>query len=282
MKKILKVVITGGPCAGKTTALDSIKRMLEKKGYEVLICDETATQLINANAIPNKNTSIKEFQKQILNLQVAKEDSLLSIAESMTNDKVAILYDRGILDNRAYITHEEFDELRKNKGLTIPGILNRYDLIIHLVSLAKDKPEEYIKQKGTNPARLESLEEAIHVEDNTMKAWPEVDNKYVIDNDCDFLEKIERIKEVIEKHIEKKELKAKASKIKRNKKKQFIVKRHGKKYLVDTYLDGSDMNIINLCKKDKMPINIADYRRNKVNIIDRLNNDRPKVFSKAI
>ena len=41
-------MITGGPCAGKTTALSRIQRDLAHLGYTVLIVPETATALISA------------------------------------------------------------------------------------------------------------------------------------------------------------------------------------------------------------------------------------------
>ena len=42
-KSISKIVLTGGPCAGKTTALSWIKNAFTKIGYAVLIVPETAT-----------------------------------------------------------------------------------------------------------------------------------------------------------------------------------------------------------------------------------------------
>ena len=51
-KKITKIVITGGPCAGKTTAMSWIQNAFTKKGYAVLFVDETATQLISGGAAP--------------------------------------------------------------------------------------------------------------------------------------------------------------------------------------------------------------------------------------
>ena len=45
-QKITRIVITGGPCAGKTTAMSWIQNAFTKKGYLVLFVDETATQLM--------------------------------------------------------------------------------------------------------------------------------------------------------------------------------------------------------------------------------------------
>ena len=44
-KKITKIVITGGPCAGKSTAMSYIQNEFTKKGYAVLFVPETATEL---------------------------------------------------------------------------------------------------------------------------------------------------------------------------------------------------------------------------------------------
>ena len=46
MKKIHNIVITGGPCGGKTTALEKISKTFREMGYLVLIVNETATELI--------------------------------------------------------------------------------------------------------------------------------------------------------------------------------------------------------------------------------------------
>ena len=45
--EITKIVITGGPCAGKTTAMSWIQNAFIKKDYAVLFVPETATELIS-------------------------------------------------------------------------------------------------------------------------------------------------------------------------------------------------------------------------------------------
>jgi len=51
-KKITKIVITGGPCAGKSTAMSYIQSEFTKKGYAVLFVPETATELILGGIAP--------------------------------------------------------------------------------------------------------------------------------------------------------------------------------------------------------------------------------------
>ena len=41
---VSKICLTGGPCAGKSTALSKIERELTDLGYKVFIIDEVATR----------------------------------------------------------------------------------------------------------------------------------------------------------------------------------------------------------------------------------------------
>ena len=50
--QITKIVITGGPCAGKTTGMGKIQREFSKRGYTVLFVPETATELITGGVAP--------------------------------------------------------------------------------------------------------------------------------------------------------------------------------------------------------------------------------------
>ena len=44
-KKITKIVLTGGPCGGKSTGLSCIEKEMSKLGYKVVIINESATEL---------------------------------------------------------------------------------------------------------------------------------------------------------------------------------------------------------------------------------------------
>lgn len=47
---IVRICLTGGPCAGKTTAIASIKQDLTQLGMKVLVVPEAATALMNGGA----------------------------------------------------------------------------------------------------------------------------------------------------------------------------------------------------------------------------------------
>lgn len=67
--KISKIVITGGPCAGKSTAMSWVQNAFTQMGYTVLFVPETATELINGGVAPWTCGTNTEFQKCQMKLQ---------------------------------------------------------------------------------------------------------------------------------------------------------------------------------------------------------------------
>lgn len=48
---IIKICFTGGPCAGKTTAISSVANMLRNKGFEAMCSPEAATLIFSSGGI---------------------------------------------------------------------------------------------------------------------------------------------------------------------------------------------------------------------------------------
>jgi len=73
---VKKIVLTGGPCAGKTTALARIEEDLTEKGYKVFVVGESATELIKSGVRPfgDKCLDMVTFQKMIMLYQLQKEE----------------------------------------------------------------------------------------------------------------------------------------------------------------------------------------------------------------
>lgn len=46
MRRITRIVITGGPCAGKTAAMDYLRHRYMEQGFRVLCIREAATDLM--------------------------------------------------------------------------------------------------------------------------------------------------------------------------------------------------------------------------------------------
>ena len=62
--QIEKIVITGGPCAGKSTAMSWIQNTFTQMGWNVLFVPETATELISGGVAPWTLTSNPDHQIQ--------------------------------------------------------------------------------------------------------------------------------------------------------------------------------------------------------------------------
>lgn len=70
---VRKIVITGGPCAGKTTGMTWIQKSFEKMGYTVLFMSEPATEMKTAGITPARCTSSMAYQLFQMKLQLEKE-----------------------------------------------------------------------------------------------------------------------------------------------------------------------------------------------------------------
>ena len=194
-KQISKIVITGGPCAGKTTGMSWIQNAFTKMGYAVLFVDETATQLITGGAAPWLSTSNRDFQLQLLRLQQAKEKAFTEIGRTMKQNKILVVCDRAAMDNCAYMTEQEFGWVIKQINTSKIALRDQYDAVFHLVTAAKGAEKYYTL--ANNQARTETVEEAAALDDKLIAAWTGHPHFRIIDNSTGFEEKMLRlIKEI--------------------------------------------------------------------------------------
>ena len=194
-KQIKKIVITGGPCAGKSTALSWIQAEYTKKGYSVIFVPETATELILAGVSSVTMKSDKEFQTALIKSQLTKEKLYEEVAKKMPGDKILIVCDRGAMDGKAYIKPNEYEQMLKCLGLNEVELRDNYDAVFHLVTTAIGAKEYYSLE--SNKARYENVEQAVMADKKTLQAWTGHPHLRVIDNSTDFEGKMLRlIKEV--------------------------------------------------------------------------------------
>ena len=189
--RITKIVITGGPCGGKSTAMSWIQNAFSEKGYGVLFIPETATELISGGAAPWTCGSNLEFQKCQMELQMEKERIFEQAARSMDREKVLIVCDRGALDNKAYMTEEEFRQTLEAVHTNEVQLRDSYDAVFHLVTAAKGAREYYTT--ANNTARKESPEEAASLDDKLISAWTGHPHFRMIDNSTGFEDKLRRL-----------------------------------------------------------------------------------------
>ena len=76
---VLRVVLTGGPCGGKSSGMNKIKKALQALDYEVYCCPEVPTILIEGGCnypglSDEKRRELLEFEINLMKLQLQLED----------------------------------------------------------------------------------------------------------------------------------------------------------------------------------------------------------------
>lgn len=191
MPTITKIAITGGPCAGKTSALVSIRTSFAKMGYKVITIPEPATELISNGITPWECSSPEEYQRCQMEIQIVRENMYLRAAQGMNAERILMVHDRGMLDNKCYMSASEFGRVIEDLGFTELELCSRYDAVFHLVSAAKGAEEYY--GTASNGIRYESLEEAAALDDKFIAAWSCHPYLRVIGNKTDFGDKLGRL-----------------------------------------------------------------------------------------
>ena len=189
--EITKIVITGGPCAGKTTALSWIQNAFSERGYDVLFVPETATELISGGVAPWTCRTNSDYQHCHMRFQLEKEKVFEMAARVMKKDKVLIVCDRGALDNKVYMDEETFQSVLKSVNASEVELRDQYDAVFHLVTAAKGAVEFYTTDN--NKARTEGVKEAAEMDDKFIAAWTGHPHLRVIDNSTDFTVKMKRL-----------------------------------------------------------------------------------------
>lgn len=189
--KISKIVITGGPCAGKSTAMSWIQNAFTQIGYTVLFVPETATELITGGVAPWTCGTNGDYQKCQMRLQLDKEKVFEQAAKTMNTDKVLIVCDRGTLDNKAYMAGLEFATVLDYLGTNEIELRDNYDAVFHLVTAAKGAEEFYTT--ANNAARTETADEAAALDDKLLSVWTGHPHLRVIDNSSNFEDKMKRL-----------------------------------------------------------------------------------------
>jgi hypothetical protein len=89
----------------------------------------------------------------------------------MIHDKpVVLLIDRGLLDGSAYVSKEGWQALIDDMGYNNVMLRdNRYDAVMHMVTAADGAKNFY--DSLTNPARYESVEEAVAKDKRLREAY---------------------------------------------------------------------------------------------------------------
>lgn len=200
-KEIFVVVLTGGPCAGKTTCLNKARRQsLAMSNCITFVAQEAATHLKNANINFVSAGADNTFQELIIDHQLTSErDVVITAIKFVANhpqQNAICIFDRSIMDGQAYFDDpNQYLEILKEYNLDREKVYNRADMVLFLRSAAVGAEFAYTTSDGT--PRDESPEMARIRDANVYNAWKDHPNFKEINNEFIFSEKMDRAISII-------------------------------------------------------------------------------------
>jgi len=190
---ITKIILTGGPCSGKSSALSRLRDEFEPIGWKVFIVPESAT-LLFGTGINLGSTDVDKkltIQSLIMKTQIQLERTVLAAAKLETKN-VLIVCDRGAMDGKAFMSQTEWQTLLDENMWSTIGLRDKhYDAVIHLVTAADGAKEFYTL--ANNAARTETAEQAVSIDRKLKEAWTGHPHLRVIDNSTNFENKLKRV-----------------------------------------------------------------------------------------
>eukprot|EP00924_Labyrinthula_sp_SR-Ha-C_P003093 snap_masked-scaffold_50-processed-gene-1.56-mRNA-1 protein AED:0.12 eAED:0.12 QI:0/-1/0/1/-1/1/1/0/308 len=200
---IYQVVLTGGPCAGKSSAICYFSNKLFELGYDVYEPPEIPTVLLNSGCVypgieaPKKK--LLNFETSLLELQLQMEQTFYNIAshcppffgESISNKNFkggVILYDRGMLDVAAYLPRDLWSDVIEHSEFVreeLENVHTKYDLVLHMETSAKGGRDVMNRELGMDAKKAIDLDEKI------LSCYQGHPNLVIVKNSQNFEEKLE-------------------------------------------------------------------------------------------
>lgn len=173
-----RIVLTGGPGGGKTTAADLFRREI---GERVVLVPEAATILFQGGFPRSRDAQARRSaQTAIYHVQRHLED----VQASLYAGRI-LLCDRGTIDGAAYWPGETRDYFAA-VGTTLEAELRRYDAVIFFESAAVGGASI----EGGNPMRTETLDEAVVLDGKLRALWQQHARFVLVPHNASFFKKI--------------------------------------------------------------------------------------------
>ena len=173
-----RIVLTGGPGGGKTTAADLYRREI---GDRVVIVPEAATLLYGGGFPRVGQPDVRRpTQHAIYHVQVNLEE-----AQAAQYPNRVLICDRGTIDGAAYWP-ESPDAFFASLDTSIEQELMRYDAVIFFETAAVGG----ISIEGGNPVRIESIEQALSLDQRLRGLWSQNLYFVFVPHNMSFMKKI--------------------------------------------------------------------------------------------
>jgi predicted ATPase len=173
-----RIVVTGGPGGGKTTAADLFRREI---GTRVVVVPESATLLFGGGFPRSAEPPARAAaQRAIYHVQTNLED----VQSALYPDRI-LLCDRGTVDGAAYWPGQELDYFVA-VGSSHERELARYDAVIFFQTAAAGG----MSVEGGNPVRIETNAQAVELDARLHTLWSKHPRFMVVPHNPSFVQKI--------------------------------------------------------------------------------------------
>jgi predicted ATPase len=181
-----RIVLTGGPGAGKTAVLEVIRKAMCR---HVHVLPESAGILFGGGFPRGRAPELRRAaQRAIFYVQRELE------ATVKMEDYAIVLCDRGTIDGLAYWPGPE--DMLHTLGTSLDEQLARYHAVIHLRT-----PADGAGYNFDNPLRIESPAEASEIDDRIAAVWRRHPRRFEVPATTDFIAKAARAIELIVREL---------------------------------------------------------------------------------
>lgn len=177
-----RIVLTGGPGAGKTAVLELIRQSF---CVHVKVLPEAAGIVFGGGFPRGDDTDLRRAAQRAI-FYVQRE---LEAIGDIGNPAV-VLCDRGTVDGGAYWPGP--DDFWTSVGTTLQEQLRRYDAVIHLRTPSADNGYNH-----ANPLRTESARDAAAIDARIAELWREHPRRFLVESTPDFFAKAGRAIELL-------------------------------------------------------------------------------------
>jgi predicted ATPase len=184
--RVRRVVLTGGPGAGKTAVLELIRQSFCE---HIIVLPEAAGIVFGGGFPRGVDPRLRRAaQRAIFHVQHELEEA------GEVGNPAVVLCDRGTIDGLAY--WPEGPDYLASVGTSLAEQYARYDAVIHLRT-----PGAAGGYNQHNPLRIETAAEAEAIDERILHAWDGHPRRFLLPASADFLEKAERAIAILREEV---------------------------------------------------------------------------------